>query len=128
MVVAGAAVRVRPELLDRLVNQAGEVMTTRARMESELVTLRGSLKDLTGNLDRLRGQLRDIELQAETQMQMAIDQNRQQWEARQKDQELRQTAELEAMRAQYEDAQQLMADLYAGNCQSPKHDRARSIC
>ncbi|MCW5669940.1 MAG: Hpt domain-containing protein [Hydrogenophaga sp.] len=73
---AGAAVRVRPELLDRLVNQTGEVMITRSRMESELVTLRGSLKDLTGNLDRLRGQLRDIELQAETQMQSRLAQAR----------------------------------------------------
>ncbi|MEZ5663676.1 MAG: Hpt domain-containing protein [Burkholderiaceae bacterium] len=67
-----AAVRVRPELLDRLVNQTGEVMITRSRMESELVTLRGSLKDLTGNLDRLRQQLRDVELQAETQMQSRL--------------------------------------------------------
>ncbi|MDO8904223.1 Hpt domain-containing protein [Hydrogenophaga sp.] len=73
---AGAAVRVRPELLDRLVNQAGEVIITRSRMESELVTLRGSLKDLTGNLDRLRMQLRDIELQAETQMQSRLAQAR----------------------------------------------------
>jgi len=73
---AGAAVRVRSELLDRLVNQIGEVMTTRSRMESELVTLRGSLKDLTGNLDRLRQQLRDIELQAETQMQSRLAQAR----------------------------------------------------
>ena len=69
---SGAAVRVRPELLDRLVNQTGEVMITRSRMESELVTLRGSLKDLTGNLDRLRLQLRDVELQAETQMQSRL--------------------------------------------------------
>jgi len=76
LVRAGAAVRVRPELLDRLVNQTGEVMITRARMESELVTLRGSLKDLTGNLDRLRQQLRDIELQAETQMQSRLAQAR----------------------------------------------------
>jgi chemosensory pili system protein ChpA (sensor histidine kinase/response regulator) len=68
----GAAVRVRPELLDRLVNQTGEVMISRTRMESELVALRGSLKDLTGNLDRLRQQLRDIELQAETQMQSRL--------------------------------------------------------
>jgi chemosensory pili system protein ChpA (sensor histidine kinase/response regulator) len=73
---SGAAVRVRPELLDRLVNQAGEVIITRSRMESELVTLRGSLKDLTGNLDRLRMQLRDIELQAETQMQSRLAQAR----------------------------------------------------
>ena len=73
---AGAAVRVRPELLDRLVNQAGEVMISRTRMESELVTLRGSLKELTGNLDRLRQQLRDMELQAETQMQSRLAQAR----------------------------------------------------
>ncbi len=73
---AGAAVRVRPELLDRLVNQTGEVMISRSRMETELVTLRGSLKDLTGNLDRLRQQLRDLELQAETQMQSRLAQAR----------------------------------------------------
>jgi len=73
---AGAAVRVRPELLDRLVNQTGEVMISRSRMESELVALRGSLKDLTGNLDRLRQQLRDLELQAETQMQSRLAQAR----------------------------------------------------
>ncbi|MCB2016059.1 MAG: Hpt domain-containing protein, partial [Hydrogenophaga sp.] len=73
---AGAAVRVRPELLDRLMNQTGEVMISRSRMEAQLVTLRGSLKDLTGNLDRLRHQLRDIELQAETQMQSRLAQAR----------------------------------------------------
>ena len=73
---AGAAVRVRPELLDRMVNQAGEVMISRSRMQAELVTLRGSLKELTGNLDRLRGQLRDMELQAETQMQSRLAQAR----------------------------------------------------
>ena len=73
---AGAAVRVRPELLDRMVNQAGEVMISRTRMEAELLTLRGSLKELTGNLDRLRSQLRDMELQAETQMQSRLAQAR----------------------------------------------------
>lgn len=72
----GAAVRVRPELLDRLMNQTGEVMITRTRMEAQLGTLRTSLKDLTGNLDRLRHQLRDIELQAETQMQSRLAQAR----------------------------------------------------
>ncbi|MGZ5270776.1 MAG: Hpt domain-containing protein [Ramlibacter sp.] len=69
---AGQAVRVRSQLLDRLMNQAGEVMITRSRLENELRTLRGSLSDLTGNLDRLRSQLRDIELQAETQMQSRL--------------------------------------------------------
>jgi chemosensory pili system protein ChpA (sensor histidine kinase/response regulator) len=62
-------VRVKASLLDRLVNQAGEVMMTRSRLESEINTLRGSLTDLTGNLEKLRLQLRDIELQAESQMQ-----------------------------------------------------------
>ncbi len=66
---ANQAVRVRSQLLDRLVNQAGEVMITRTRLEAELSQLRSSLGDLTGNLDRLRAQLRDIELQAESQMQ-----------------------------------------------------------
>jgi chemosensory pili system protein ChpA (sensor histidine kinase/response regulator) len=73
---AGAAVRVRSELLDRMVNQAGEVMISRSRMEAELVILRSSLKELTGNLDRLRAQLRDMELQAETQMQSRLAQTR----------------------------------------------------
>lgn len=66
---ANQAVRVRSQLLDRLVNQAGEVIITRSRIETELRQLRGSLGDMTGNLDRLRQQLREIELQAESQMQ-----------------------------------------------------------
>jgi chemosensory pili system protein ChpA (sensor histidine kinase/response regulator) len=69
---ANQAVRVRSQLLDRLVNQAGEVMITRSRLEAELGQLRSSLVDLTGNLDRLRSQLRDIELQAESQMQSRL--------------------------------------------------------
>lgn len=69
---AGGAVRVRSQLLDRLMNQAGEVMITRSRLENELRNLRSSLTDLTGNLDRLRTQLRDIEVQAESQMQSRL--------------------------------------------------------
>lgn len=65
---AQSAVRVRAPLLDRLVNQAGEVSITRSRIESEVGQIKGSLNDLTENLERLRVQLRDIELQAETQM------------------------------------------------------------
>ncbi|MFM2111565.1 MAG: hypothetical protein RLZZ271_225, partial [Pseudomonadota bacterium] len=70
------SVRVRSNLLDRMVNQAGEVMMTRSRLEAELGNLRGSLTDLTANLDKLRQQLRDIELQAETQMQSRMAQSR----------------------------------------------------
>ena len=65
---ASATVRVRAPLLDRLVNQAGEVSITRARIESGMRTMQGSLEDLTENLEKLRRHLRDIELQAETQI------------------------------------------------------------
>jgi chemosensory pili system protein ChpA (sensor histidine kinase/response regulator) len=65
---AQSAVRVRAPLLDRLVNQAGEVSITRSRIESGVGQIKGSLSDLTENLERLRGQLRDIELQGEVQM------------------------------------------------------------
>ncbi len=69
---AGQVVRIRTQLLDRLVAQAGEVIITRSRLEAELGQLSTSLTDLTGNLDRLRQQLRDIEVQAESQMQSRL--------------------------------------------------------
>ena len=69
---SNASIRVRSQLLDRMVNQAGEVMITRSRLEAELGQLRGSLQDMSGNLNRLREQLRDIELQSETQMQSRL--------------------------------------------------------
>ncbi|MES2958534.1 MAG: Hpt domain-containing protein [Pseudomonadota bacterium] len=61
-------VRVQAPLLDRLVNHAGEVSIARSRIEAEVGQLKGSLTDLTENLERLRHQLREIELQAETQI------------------------------------------------------------
>lgn len=61
-------VRVRVPLLDRMVSHAGEVSAARARIDSELGQMRQGLKELTENLDRLRRQLRDLEIQAETQM------------------------------------------------------------
>ena len=66
--VAQSAVRVRAPLLDRLVNQAGEVSITRSRIETGVAQIKGSLADLTENLERLRSQLREIEFQGETQM------------------------------------------------------------
>jgi chemosensory pili system protein ChpA (sensor histidine kinase/response regulator) len=67
-VAQGATVRVRAPLLDRLVNHAGEVSIARARIETEVGQMKGSLGDLSENLERLRTQLRDIELQAESQI------------------------------------------------------------
>jgi chemosensory pili system protein ChpA (sensor histidine kinase/response regulator) len=72
----GQTVRVRAQLLDRLMNQAGEVMITRARLEAELSQLRGSLTDLGGNLEKLRGQLRELDVQAESQMQTRLQQTK----------------------------------------------------
>ena len=61
-------VRVRADILDRLVNQAGEVSISRSKLETEVGTLRQSLGELTDNVARLREQLREIEMQAETQI------------------------------------------------------------
>lgn len=61
-------VRVRADILDRLVNQAGEVSISRSKIENEVDTLRSSLSELTENVSRLRNQLREIEMQAETQI------------------------------------------------------------
>lgn len=68
-------VRVRSMLLDRILNQTGEVMITRSRLEGGLSQLKTSVSDLTANLERLRRQLRDVEVQAETQMQSRMAQN-----------------------------------------------------
>lgn len=73
---ANQVVRVKTQLLDRLVNQAGEIITSRSRLEAEVGQLRSVLTDLTGNLERLRSQLRDVELQAESQMQSRMAQSK----------------------------------------------------
>jgi chemosensory pili system protein ChpA (sensor histidine kinase/response regulator) len=64
--------RVRAELVDRLVNEAGEMSIARSRIEGEMRTLRQSLLELTENVIRLRNQLREIEIQAESQMQSRL--------------------------------------------------------
>lgn len=72
VVAPGQMVRVRSNVLDRLVNQAGEILISRSRLDSRLGQWRGSLGDLGGNLDRLRHQLRDVEIQSESQMQSRL--------------------------------------------------------
>jgi chemosensory pili system protein ChpA (sensor histidine kinase/response regulator) len=66
---ARAMLRVRADLIDRLVNEAGEVAITRARVEGELRSLKGNLLELTNSVIRLRSQVREIEIQAESQIQ-----------------------------------------------------------
>ena len=64
-----ALLRVRAEELDQLVNEGGEIAVARSRIEGEMRVLRNSLRDMTDNVIRLRGQLREIEIQAETRIQ-----------------------------------------------------------
>ncbi len=64
-----ALLRVRAEDLDQLVNEGSEIAVARSRIEGEMRVLRNSLRDMTDNVIRLRGQLREIEIQAETQIQ-----------------------------------------------------------
>ena len=67
-VAPAAQVRVRGALLERMAALSGEVSIRRARLESELGQMRTSLSDLDDNLERLRTQLRELELQAEARI------------------------------------------------------------
>ena len=81
-VMAGAAanpaaaaqhvIRVRADLLDRMVAEAGEVAIARARLDSEMSLIRSAINELTENVNRLRLQLREIEIQADNQIQAKI--------------------------------------------------------
>src|SRR5882672_3305389 len=64
-----ALLRVRADVVDRLVNEAGEVAIARSRIEGEMRALKSAMHELTDNVARLRAQLREIEIQAESQMQ-----------------------------------------------------------
>ena len=66
---AATFIRVRSDVLDKLVDQAGEVSIARSKLENEVGTIKGSLTDLTENISRLRAQLREVEIQADAQIQ-----------------------------------------------------------
>ena len=68
-----ALLRVRADSLDTLVSEAGEISIARSRIDNELTQIRHALVELTDNLARLRGQLREVEMQAETQMSSRAD-------------------------------------------------------
>jgi chemosensory pili system protein ChpA (sensor histidine kinase/response regulator) len=67
-----AMLRVRADVVDRLVNEAGEVSIARSRIEGEMLGFKQTLLDLTENVIRLRNQLRETEIQAESQMQSRL--------------------------------------------------------
>jgi len=62
-------VRVRAELLDNLVNFAGEVSIYRSRLEQQTNAFRYNLRELDETVSRLRQQLRAFEIETEAQIQ-----------------------------------------------------------
>ncbi|MEO7727671.1 MAG: Hpt domain-containing protein [Burkholderiales bacterium] len=73
--------RVQAATLDRMVNESGEITIARSRIEGVLRTVKQSLRELGESVLRLRSQLREVELEADTRMQSRApesgDQNRQ---------------------------------------------------
>ncbi len=67
-----AMLRVNADTLDHLINEAGEVAIARSRVEAELRLIRQTLHDLSESVGRMRGQLREVEIQADSQMQSQL--------------------------------------------------------
>ena len=69
-------VRVRSDLLDRLVNHAGEVSIYRARIEQQNNALGFNLDEMHQTVERLRNQLRQMEIETEAQILFRYDQDK----------------------------------------------------
>src|SRR5690606_20715658 len=61
-------IRVAAELMDTLVNYAGEISIYRARLEQQLGSVRYNLKEVEQTLGRLKEQLRKMDGESEAQM------------------------------------------------------------
>jgi chemosensory pili system protein ChpA (sensor histidine kinase/response regulator) len=64
----GEMARVSAELLDELLNHAGEVSITRARVEQQLGLVDFNLAELSRTVTRLKEQLRKLEMETEAQV------------------------------------------------------------
>ena len=67
-----ALLRVNADMIDRFVNEAGELAIARSRIDLEMQAFKRSLLELNDNVSRMKTQLREIEIQAETQIQSRI--------------------------------------------------------
>ncbi|OGI44460.1 MAG: hypothetical protein A2V92_00525 [Candidatus Muproteobacteria bacterium RBG_16_65_31] len=67
-------IRVNTKLLNELVNYAGEVSISRARMEQQIYGFRDNLTELTRNVTRFRDQIRELEIQSESQILYRVEQ------------------------------------------------------
>ncbi len=65
---AGAQIRVAADLMDRLVNFAGEISIYRSRLEQQMGHVRFNLKEVDVTVQRLKEQLRKMEVESEAQM------------------------------------------------------------
>ncbi len=65
---AGEQVRVRSDLLDNLVNYAGEVSIFRSRLEQQIGAFKYNLVEMDQTVYRLREQLRKLEMETEAQI------------------------------------------------------------
>jgi chemosensory pili system protein ChpA (sensor histidine kinase/response regulator) len=63
-----AQIRVRADVLNRLVNNSGEISIYRSRLAQQNGTLRSSLGELEQTVGRLREQLRHLEIETEAQI------------------------------------------------------------
>ncbi|MDA8328317.1 MAG: Hpt domain-containing protein [Betaproteobacteria bacterium] len=70
--VLGQTLRIPSSTLDRIVNEVGEISITRSRLESTSIALRAHNQELFENTERLRAQLRELDIQAESQMQSTL--------------------------------------------------------
>ena len=61
-------VRVQSEVLDGMVNHAGEISIYRTRMENQVSDFRFNLSELDQTITRLRNQLRQLEMETEAQI------------------------------------------------------------
>ena len=66
--VRGEQVRVQAELLDNLVSYSGEINIYRARLEQQIGVYRFNLAELLQTINRVRDQLRQFEIETETQI------------------------------------------------------------
>jgi chemosensory pili system protein ChpA (sensor histidine kinase/response regulator) len=64
----GAQIRVAADLMDKLVNYAGEVSIYRSRLEQQMAAVRLNLKDVDATVQRLKEQLRKMDMESEAQM------------------------------------------------------------
>jgi chemosensory pili system protein ChpA (sensor histidine kinase/response regulator) len=68
------SLRLKSDIMDTLLNEAGEVAIARARIENVLASYKQTTQELAANVDRLRSQLRELEIQAESQMHSRLSQ------------------------------------------------------